>query len=169
MSDEVLHELATTGFGPITLEDRGKGVYAAPALGHEVTVTLDGPAFRCMTTVEVHWPEGGSEANGYDPITNALQELAYYHRTDLVHIEGAPGSPTTISLWVPVADATPASVAAGMWATAHIAELAHRTVSDMSALLEIEAMDRADDAWYQAAGPADADAVPPPPTPPPVE
>ncbi len=169
MSDEVLHELATTGFGPVTLEDRGKGVYAAPALGHEVTVTLDGPAFRCRTTVEVGWPDVGRTASGYDPITNALQELAYYHRTDLVHIEGAPDSPTTISLWVPAADATAASVAAALWATAHIAELARRTVSDLSALLESEVKDRADDAWYEAARPADADAVPPPPTPPPAE
>jgi hypothetical protein len=169
MSDEVLHELATTGFGPVTLEDRGKGGYAASALGHEVTVTGDGPALRCRTTVEVAWPEVGQTASGYDPITNALQELAYYHRTDLVHIEGAPGSPLTISLWMPAADATAASVAAAVWATAHIAELAHRTVSDLSALLESEAKDRADEAWYEATGSADAGGAPPAPAPPPTE
>jgi len=169
MSDEVLNELATTWFGPVALEDRGKGVYAAPVLGHEVTVTLDGSAFRCTTTVEVHWPEDGQAAGGYDPIANALQELAYYHRTDLVHIEGAPGSSPTINLWVPVADATAASVAAAVWATGHIAELAYRTVSDLSSLLEIEAMDRADAAWYEAAGSAGPGDAPPVPAPPPTE
>ena len=68
-----------------------------------------------------------------------------------------------------VTDATAASVAAAVWETAHIAELAYRTVSDLSSLLEIEAMDRADAAWYEAAASEDSADAPPVPAPPPTE
>ena len=166
MTDDVLKELSTTGYGPVTLEDRGEGVYTAMAAGHEVAASLDGPALRFRATVEAPWPSVEGSGQPYDPVANALEELAYYHRTDPVTIEGSPGSPLTITLWIPAADATPAAVAAAVLSTARITTLAHSTLADLGALLAVDAEDRATGAWMEAAGPTEVAETPPPPPPP---
>jgi len=137
MPDDLLTRMSTTGYGPVTLTDAGKGTYTAAVAGREITVTGDGQALCLRTSVAVPWPAGDGDERGHDPIVTALEELAHTHRPELVTIDGAPGRRLEVGMWIAVEEATPARLAAAVYATARIATLALATVADHASLLEM--------------------------------
>jgi len=173
MPNDVLTQMATTGYGPVTLRDAGDGTFTATAAGRRVVVAGDDAALHFATGVTVPWPDGGDDGRGYDPIAMALEELAHTHRPELVTIEGAPGSELTVNLWIPVGGATPAAVAVAVYSTARIATLACSTVADHVALLEMAALAMVEEeapapvaVAVAATAPAPEPAPPPPESPP---
>lgn len=133
-----LEQIASTGYGPLTLAQSGDA-YVAAIADQRAQLSLADGTVLIETDTPVTWPSGASAPDEIDRrVASALTQLAA-SRAELVSIAGQRGASSVhVSLWIDAEASRPHDLAAGVRLAILLGEEAGLLVEQVGLSLETE-------------------------------